>query len=81
MRSLIQNYAIEGRSDDEPDGNFVLSKSGALSVAKEVVGTHFGWSGEQRDDYAQSRLNEFWSSQDVINEGFIPVSKGAILMK
>jgi len=54
MRSLIQNYAIEGRTDDLADGEFVLSKAGALAVAKEVVGTHFGWTGEKRDNYAQS---------------------------
>jgi len=53
MRSLIENYAIEGRTDDEPNGNFVLSREGALAVAKEVVGTHFGWTGEQRDQYAK----------------------------
>lgn len=33
MRSLIQKYAVEGRSDDLPNGNFVLSKEGARSAA------------------------------------------------
>jgi hypothetical protein len=54
MRSLIQKYAVEGRTDDAPDGNFVLSREGARKAASEVVGSHFGWSGEQRDKYVNS---------------------------
>ena len=54
MRSLIQKYSIEGRTDDLPDGNFVLSKEGARKAATEVVGTHFGWTGEKRDNYVNS---------------------------
>ena len=54
MRSLIQKYAIEGRSDDLPNGNFVLSKDGARKAAKEVIGTHFGWTGAKRDKYVES---------------------------
>ena len=54
MRSLIQKYAIEGRSDDLPNGTFVLSKAGARKAAQEVVGTHFGWTGAKRDKYVDS---------------------------
>ena len=81
MRSLIQKYSIEGRSDDLPDGNFVLSRDGATQAATEVVGTHFGWSGTQRDNYVKQRMNEFWSSHDVLDQGWIPVAKGAVLLK
>ena len=49
MKSLITNYTLEGRTNDEPNGKFYLTKDGAKEVAKEVVGTHFGWTGDKRD--------------------------------
>ena len=81
MRSLIRKYAIEGRADDLPSGEFVLSRNGAESAAKEVVGTHFGWTGEKRDNYVKDRMNEFWSNNDVLDQGWIPVAKGPVLLK
>ena len=43
MRSLIKTYSLEGKTDNEPNGKFYLDKNGAEGVAKEIVGTHFGW--------------------------------------
>jgi hypothetical protein len=53
MRSLIKNYAVEGRKADGsgPNGQFYLTKSAATDAATEVVGSHFGWKGEKRDNY------------------------------
>ena len=60
MRSLIQKYAIEGKSNNEPNGQFYLQRDGAEGAAKEIVGTHFGWTGDKRDNYVKKRLNELW---------------------
>jgi len=60
MRSLISKYSVEGRNDDLPNGNFVLSQDGAASAAKEAVRTHFGWNSEKTDAYVKERMSEFW---------------------
>jgi len=81
MRSLINNYTLEGKTDDEPNGKFYLTKASAEEVAKEVVGSHFGWTGEKRDQYAKQRLGEFWPNHDVNSEGFIDAAQGPVLLK
>lgn len=81
MRSLIKSYAVEGRTNDEPNGKFYLQRDGAEGVAKEIVGTHFGWTGEKRDNFVKKRLNELWPTHDVLGEGFIDVSKGPTMMR
>jgi len=58
-----------------------LQRDGAEGVAKEIVGTHFGWTGEKRDNYVKNRLNELWGQQDVLGEGFIDVAKAPVLMR
>ena len=56
MRSLIKNYAVEGKKDDGsgPNGHFFLTRSAAAEAANEVVGSHFGWKGEKRNNYVNS---------------------------
>jgi len=81
MKSLLTNYTLEGRTNDEPNGKFYLTKNGAKSVAKEVVGSHFGWTGDKRDQYVEERIGEFWPNHDVLNEGFIDAAKGPVLLK
>lgn len=49
MKSLLTKYTLEGRTNDQPNGQFYLTKKDAERVAKEVVGTHFGWKGDKRD--------------------------------
>ena len=53
MRSLITNYSLEGKTDGAPNHHFYLTKDGVKSVAKEVVGSHFGWTGKKGDDFVQ----------------------------
>lgn len=40
MRSLIENYSLELKSDGAPTGHFYLDQSGAKAVAEEVLRTH-----------------------------------------
>ena len=58
-----------------------MTKDGAESVAKEVIGTHFGWTGDKKDEYVKEKIGEYWPNHDVLNEGFIPVAKGPVLLK
>jgi len=53
MRSLINNYALEGKTDGSPNHHFYLTKDAVAAVTKEAVGSHFGWTGKKRDDYVQ----------------------------
>jgi hypothetical protein len=44
MRSLIENYALEGRGPDgEPTGEFYMDYPAMYKVGNEVVQTHFGY--------------------------------------
>lgn len=68
MRSLIKTYSIEERdSAGLPSGNFYLNREGASKVAKEVVGTHFQWTGEKRDQFLSDKFPKLWSYFDVNN--------------
>jgi hypothetical protein len=40
MRSLINNYALELKSDGQPSGHFFLDQAGAKAVCEEVLRTH-----------------------------------------
>lgn len=47
MRSVIENYAIEGRGDDDkPTGHFYLTKSDLEPLIDEVMNNNMGMSGE-----------------------------------
>jgi len=81
MRSMITNYAVEGKTDDEPNGKFYIKRDAAEEAAKEVVGTHFKWDGEKRDQYVKQRMGEFWPNHDVNNEGFIDAAQAPVLLK
>jgi len=45
MWSLCQKFAIEGNTDENPNGHFYLTPKGIERVAREVIGTHYGWTG------------------------------------
>jgi len=81
MRSLINTYSVEGNNDNEPNAKFYLRRDGAFKVGQEIVGTHFGWTGEKRDQYVTSRLSELWGNYDVNGEGFIEVARGPPLFR
>ena len=42
MWSLIMQYALEGRTNNAPNGHFYLDRNGMEAVTKEVVATHLG---------------------------------------
>jgi len=83
MRSVIQNYAVEGKLADGsgPNGEFYLTRSAAEEVSKAVVKQHFGWTGEKNSSFVKSQLEKLWPHIDVLNEGFIDVEKASPLLR
>ena len=46
MRSMYNNYAVEGQNGDgSPNGVFTLTELGARMAAEEVLRTHKGLDG------------------------------------
>lgn len=74
MNSLISRYSLEGNNGGIPTGNFFLDKDGAKAVSREVVGTHFGFTGEKRENLLNQRFNDVWNNIDVNKDGIIPVA-------
>ena len=70
MRSLIKRYALEGKTDGAPNGKFYLDYGSAYAVADEVVGSHFGFSGEKKAKYLEGKFDDLWTHYDVINQGW-----------
>ena len=53
MRSLIKNYAVEGKVKGKPNGQFYLTKNAVSDAAYEIVNTHLGYKGRKLDKYVQ----------------------------
>ncbi len=81
MNSIIGNYALEGKTDGKPNGIFFLDKKGAAGVASEVVGTHFGFKGEQKAQFLAENFEKVFNNIDVLKEGFFPVAKGPVFLR
>ena len=83
MRSLISNYAVEGKLADGsgPNGSFYITRSAAEEASGAVVQQHFGWTGEKNSDFVKSQLLKLWPHIDVLNEGFIDIEKAPQLLK
>ena len=80
MWSLISQYTIEG-NDNGPNGHFYLTLNGANAIGKEVVQTHFGFTGDKRDAFVAARVPKIFAHLDVLGEGYIDASKGTILCR
>ena len=81
MNSLIGRYSLEGNTDGEPNGHFYLDRTGANSVAREVINTHFGWHGAKAEAYLKENVPKFWNHYDVLGEGFIDIQKGTLFLR
>lgn len=81
MKSLIKTYSVEGNTDGKPNGQFYMTKKGMDKVAKEVVGTHFGWKGKKRDDYLKAKVPKLWKAADVNKDGFIEVARAPMFLR
>ena len=75
MRSLIQNYALEGRGANGPTGQFYMDHNAMEGVAEEIVRTHLGYTGAQKADFIKTNLARCWKHFDVLNKGFLVVQE------
>lgn len=76
MRSVIANYALEGRGEDgNPTGKFYLDLPRLYQVGEEVVQTHIGYTGAKNKAYLDEHLPAIFKRIDVNNQGYIIVEK------
>ena len=83
MRSMISNYALEGRDGKtgEPTGVFTLNESGAKAAAQEVLATHKNLKGPELSKYMDTYWGKAWGHFDVNRVGSIEVIKAPQLMR
>lgn len=82
MRSVLNNYAIEGETDDgKGNGNFYLNESGSQALAREVLATHKGLTGAELESYLDSYWAKAWGHFDVNKTGRIPALYAPGLMR
>ena len=73
---MVKNYALEKTTPDgKPTGNFYLNYSAALSAANEVVETHLGLKGKDKDDYIKQYFDKTWKHFDTAGDGKIEVDR------
>lgn len=66
MRSVILNYALEGRGDDgKPNGKFFLDQNALYKVGEEVVRTHIGYTGSKNKAYLDQYVPNIFKHFDV----------------
>ena len=74
MRSMIMNYAREGKNEDgSPNGVFTMTEAQTRSAAAEVLGTHKKMSGAEVKEYLNTYFPRTWAHFDVNKQGFVGV--------
>lgn len=81
MHSLITKYALEGRTDNEPNGHFYMTKDATKRVTEEVIGTHFGFTGEKRDGMVKDAMTTQWPRYDNLGDGFVDVERVPVFLR
>jgi hypothetical protein len=85
MRSMLNQYAIEGAKDKEegggPNGDFQMTKATARAAAVEILGTHKGLTGANAEAYLSTYWNKAWGHFDVNQTGSLAVYRTAELMR
>ena len=76
MRSMIEQYALEGKNKDgSPNGQFWMDEAAARAAASEVLNTHRKLSGAARTNYLRTYFPRTWAHFDVNRTGKIEVIK------
>ena len=90
MRSVIKNYALEGKikadpdvkdSEDKPNGKFYLDEVQAKALASEVLHTHKGLAGKNLKTYLDTYWAKSWGHFDVNQTGMIDADAAPRLMR
>lgn len=79
MRSVITNFAIEGKGDDgEPNGKFFMNRNNFQALSNEVIQQHLG--NKHAEQYGE-RIQKVWDHFDVLNKGFLLANEMPQCMK
>lgn len=78
---MIEKYAVEGKTNGAPNGHFWMTKNALIECAKEVVQTHMGFKGAKRDNYVKQQFNKYFPYHDVLNEGYLDISRSTVLLR
>ena len=90
MRSMIENYALEEKTEEdkktgykggEPTGKFWMDEAAAKAAASEVLCTHKGICGGDLATYLGSYFQKAWGHFDVNRTGKISVARTPELMR
>merc|ERR1712070_321297 len=91
MRSMIANYAMEGKDCDEdpkgkpinchPTGAFSMNQAQMMAAAREVLATHKGLTGDALKTYLDTYFAKAWGHFDVNKSGSIEVIKAPQFMR
>lgn len=82
MRSMIENYAQEGKNKDgSPNGQFWMSEANARAASSEVLATHKKLAGTELEAYLKTYFARTWAHFDVNRAGKIEVVKMPQLMR
>ena len=74
MRSMIMNYAREGKNEDgSPNGVFTMTEAQTRGASAEVLSTHKKMSGAETKEYLQTYFPRTWAHFDVNKVGFVGV--------
>ena len=74
MRSMIMNYAREGKNaDGSPNGKFFLSEKECRAAASEVLETHKGLKGASKAEYLATYFPRTFAHFDVNKDGYLGV--------
>ena len=74
MRSMIMNYAREGKNaDGSPNGKFFLNEKETRAAASEVLETHKGLKGASKAEYLATYFPRTFAHFDVNKDGFLGV--------
>jgi len=79
MRSMIMNYADEGKDCDEatkeckPNGQFTMTEAATRAASAEVLASHKGLAGGAGAEYLKTYFERTWAHFDVNKDGRIGV--------
>ena len=82
MRSMIMNYAREGKNEDgSPNGVFTMTEAQTRGASAEVLGTHKKMAAAEVKEYLNTYFPRTWAHFDVNRTGFVEVIKMPQLMR
>ena len=82
MRSMIMNYALEGKDKDgAPTGVFVMNEAQTKAAAAEVLASHKGLKAAELSSYMETYFPRTWAHYDVNKTGFIGVEAVPMFMR